>query len=53
MIVMVVIVTGGGQKGRLISQGQQRIALGAGKAATAVFPGEKRDETAGQQKTAE
>ena len=50
---MVMITIFRGQKGRLIGQGEQRIALGAGKPAPAVFPGEKRDETAGQQKTEE
>jgi len=50
---MVVTTIFRGQERRLLGQGEQRIALGAGKPAAAVFPGEKRDETAGQQKTEE
>jgi hypothetical protein len=42
-----------GETGRFIGQGEQRIALGAGKPAAALFPGKEHDKTAGQQQTEE
>ncbi len=55
MVVPVMIVRWhrDGQSGRLIGERQQRVALGAGKAAAALFAGKERGEPAGQKQTEE
>ena len=60
MIVLVVVIMGvlrrgpgallghnGGEAGRFIGQGEQRISFGTGELAAALFTGKKHDETAG------